>query len=397
MKKYILIPTLIIVLAVVFSSGYFLGHINQPSIEQVQGLNNKQLGQPTDVDFGLFWDAWRVIEKDYVDRNNLNRQSMVYGAINGLVKALGDPYSVFMEPTESKQFVDDMSGSFDGIGAEIGIRKDVLTIIAPLEGNPAEKAGLKAGDKVLKINDTLTAGLSIDEAIRLIRGPRGTAVTLLIARDEWEETKEFKITRDTIKIPIISWQLKDDSIGYIRLSSFTQNSSQEFSRVVTEILKSQPKGLILDLRNNGGGYLEMAVDIASWFIPKGEVVVSEDFGDGEKNEYRSNGYEKLNNLPTVVLINEGSASASEILAGALRDIKKTKLVGKKSFGKGSVQQLENLKGGSSIKITVAKWLTPNGFSISQKGIEPDVEVDLTSKDIDEMKDPQLDKALELLR
>jgi len=397
MKKYISIPIWIILLASIFGSGFFIGQISRPSIEKVEGLSNKELGQPTLVDFSLFWDAWRVLEKKYVDRDGLDRQNMIYGAISGLLKSLGDPYSVFMEPKESKKFIDDMGGSFEGIGAEVGIRKGTLTIIAPLEGMPAQKAGLKAGDKVLKVDDTLTADLTLDEAVSLIRGEKGTEVILLITREEWDEVKEIKIIRDTIKIPIIKWEIKEGDITYVQFYHFTENASREFRKLVKEILNSSTKGIVLDLRNNPGGYLETSVDIASWFLPRNEVVVIEDFGNGEDNKYRSKGYKDLENIPTVVLINQGSASASEILAGALRDIKGIKIVGQKSFGKGSVQQLEKLKGGSSIKITVAKWLTPSGLSIRDEGITPDIEVEITEEDIDEMRDPQLDKALELLK
>jgi len=397
MKKYISIPIWIIFLAVVFGSGFFIGQISRPSIEKVEGLTNKELGQSTLIDFSLFWDAWHVIEKKYVDRDDLDRQNMIYGAIAGLLKSLDDPYSVFMEPEESKKFIDDMGGSFEGIGAEVGIRKGTLTIIAPLEGMPAQKAGLKAGDKVLKVDDTLTADLTLDEAVSLIRGQKGTEVILLITREEWDEAKEIKIIRDTIKIPIIKWEIKDDDIAYIQFYHFTENASKEFSKVVREILNSSVKGIVLDLRNNPGGYLETSVDIASWFLPRNEIVVIEDFGNGQDNKYRSKGYGDLEDIPTVILINQGSASASEILAGALRDIKGIKIVGQKSFGKGSVQQLEKLKGGSSIKITVAKWLTPSGISIRDEGITPDIEVEITEEDIDEMRDPQLNKALELLK
>lgn len=410
MKKYISIPVLIILLAIVFGFGFFIGQTSRPSIEKVEGLANKELGQPTAVDFSLFWDAWRIIEKKYVDRLQLDRQEMIYGAVAGLLKSLDDPYSVFMEPQESKKFIDDMGGSFEGIGAEIGIRKGVLTIIAPLEGTPAQKAGLQAGDKVLKVDDTLTADLSLDQAVDLIRGPKGTEVILLIVREEWDEAKEIKIVRGTIKIPIIKWEKstlskteelgeieEKEDIAYIQFYHFTENATKEFKKVVEEILESQNKGIVLDLRNNPGGYLETAVDIASWFLPKGEVVVIEDFGNGEKNEYRSKGYQDLENIPMVILINQGSASASEILAGALRDIKGIEIVGQKSFGKGSVQQLEKLKDDSSVKITVAKWLTPAGVCISEEGIAPDIEIEITQEDIDNERDPQLDKALELIK
>ncbi len=405
MKKYISIPTWIALLIIVFSAGFLVGQDSIPSVEKIEGVSNKELGQPIAVDFNLFWDAWRVIETKYVDRSDVDKQNMVYGAISGLLKSLDDPYSVFMPPQESKKFMDDIKGSFEGIGAEIGIRKNILTVISPLEGNPAQKAGLMAGDKILKVDDALTADLTLDEAVNLIRGERGTEVILLIARDGLDETKEIKIVRDVIQIPIIKWEMltlsevegENGDIAYIQLYHFTENSAGQFRKTIKEILKLNPEGLILDVRNNPGGYLEVAVDVASWFLPKGEIVIIEDFGNGDSNKYRSKGYGDLENIPTVILINEGSASASEILAGALRDIKEIKIIGKKSFGKGSVQQLEKLKGGSSVKITVAKWLTPFGTNINKEGITPDIEIELTLEDIEEMRDPQLEKALEMLR
>lgn len=396
MKKYISIVAWIVLLIVVFGAGFLIGQNNIPSVEKVEGVTNKEIGQPMDVDFSLFWDAWRVIETKYVDRSDLEKQNMVYGAISGLLESLDDPYSIFMPPQESKKFMDDIKGSFEGIGAEIGIRKGILTVISPLEGNPAQKAGLMAGDKILKVDEALTADLTLDEAVDLIRGEKGTEVILLITRDELDETKEIKIIRDTVQIPIIKWEIKENNIAYIQLYHFTENSASQFRKTIKDVLKTNPKGIVLDVRNNPGGYLEVAVDIASWFLPKGEIVVIEDFGNGDNNKYRSNGYGDLENIPTVVLINEGSASASEILAGALRDIKEIKIVGGKSFGKGSVQQLEKLKSGSSIKITVAKWLTPLGTNINKEGITPDVEVEMTLEDFEEMRDPQLEKALEIL-
>lgn len=396
-RKYILISILILALGASFGLGFYVGQTSRPSIEEVEGLYNKTLGQPAGVDFSLFWDVWAVIQNKYVGREELNPQKMIYGAIAGLIKSLGDPYSVFMEPEQSKQFIEEMGGSFSGIGAEVGIRNEILTIIAPLENSPAKKAGLLAGDKILKINNVLTADLSLDEAVRLIRGEKDTEVILLITRDGWEDTKEFKIIRDIIKIPILKWEMKEDNIAYLQFYHFTENSAAEFGKVVNQILKGKPRGLILDLRNNPGGYLEIAVDIASWFLPRGEIVALEDFGNGEKTEYRSSGYDVLKNLPTIILINQGSASASEIVAGALRDHLGTKIVGEKSFGKGSVQELERLKGGSNIKITIAKWLTPKGTSIQDTGIEPDIKVEMPKEEIGDNRDPQLDKAMELLR
>src|SRR3989338_8502088 len=396
-KKYVLIPFFIVILAVVFGLGFYIGETTRPSIEEVEGLSNKTFGQPAGVDFSLFFYTFAIIQKKYVDRDELNPQQMVYGAIAGLVKSLDDPYSIFMEPEESKQFLDEISGSFGGIGAEVGMRKGILTIIAPLEDSPAQKAGLKAGDKVLKVDETITSDLNLDEAVRLIRGEKGTEVVLLISREEWNQAKEIKVIRDLIKIPILKWEMKENNIAYVQLYHFTENSADEFRKTITQVLKENPKGMILDLRNNPGGYLEIAVNIASWFLPKGEIVAMEDFGNGEKTEYRSKGYEGLKDLPTVILINKGSASASEIVAGALRDNLGVKIVGEKSFGKGSVQELENLKAGASLKITIAKWLTPKGTSIQDAGIEPDIALEITQEDSDNNRDPQLEKALELLK
>jgi len=396
-KLIIISLALLICLLFGFGWGYILAENLRPSIEKIKGVNNAEISKPQDVDFSVFWDAWKTIEEKFVDRKNLDRQKMVYGAVSGLVRSLDDPYSVFMEPVESKKFQDDISGSFEGIGAEIGIRKEILTIIAPLKDSPAQKAGLLAGDKVLKIDDTITADLTIDEAVNKIRGPGGTEVKLMIAREGWTEAKEFKNIRNKIKIPIIDFEIKNNNIAYVQISHFTSNLSNEFKDIVKQILNAQPKGIVLDLRNNPGGYLEVAVDIASYFLAKGEVVAIEDFGNGDKQEYRSAGYKLLAEYPMVILVNEGSASAAEILAGALRDDLGIKLVGQKTFGKGSVQELEEMQKGASLKITIAKWLTPKGTCIHENGLDPDIKVELTEKDIEELKDPQLEKALELLK
>ncbi len=382
-----------------FYGGFYYGQSQVPSIYDIEGLGNKTLGQPDNVDFSLFWDAWKIIQEKYVDRANLNKKEMIYGAVDGLVKSLKDPYTVFFKPVESKQFQDDVSGSFSGIGAEIGVRKDVLTVISPLENSPAQKAGLRAGDRILKIGDTVTADLKINEAVSLIRGPKGTSVKLTLSRPGEEEVKEITIVRDDIKIPTIKWELKGGKIAYIQLFNFGQTAPAEFRNKILEILRGPADRVILDLRNNPGGFLEVSQDIAGWFVEAGAVVAIEDFGNGAgTREYRASGNGVLKNMPTVVLINEGSASASEILAGALRDNRGIKLVGTKSFGKGSVQELADLRQGTSLKVTIAKWLTPSGKSISGEGLEADIKVELAKEDIENLKDPQLEKAIaEVLR
>jgi carboxyl-terminal processing protease len=256
---------------------------------------------------------------------------------------------------------------------------------------------LRSGDKILKINDRETTDLTIEEAINLIRGAKGTEVTLTIFRQDWEKSKEITFIREVIEVPSLKWELKDD-IAYIKLYQFSEKASVDFRLAAVEILASPSKKIIIDLRNNPGGYLEVAQDIAGWFLEKGEIVVVEDFGEGkEPKPYFAEGNSKLQQYPVVILINGGSASGSEILAGALRDNRAIKLIGEKSFGKGSVQELEKLSDGSSIKITVARWLTPKGQIITDVGLEPDIKVEMTDEDFQEGRDPQLDKAIEVLK
>lgn len=395
-KKAIIIPLLILIVVASFILGFFIGQTTVPSVQKIKTVINPDQGKPATIDFSLFWDTWHLIEEKHVSRQELDTQSMLYGAIAGMVKGIEDPYTVFMDPNESQKFLEGMSGEFEGIGAEIGIRDDVLTVIAPLEGTPAKQAGLKSGDKILKIDKTLTVDLSVDEAVMLIRGPKGTDVVLTISRNGLDQTKEIKITRGTIKIPVLKLVYHDE-IAQIKLYEFTQNSALEFAKAAQEILLKDSQGIILDLRNNPGGYLDLAVDIAGWFLPQGQVVAIEDFGNDKSSKYYSPGPTSFIDMPVVVLINQGSASASEILAGALRDNREIKLVGEKSFGKGSVQELDSLSGGSSLKLTIARWLTPAGRSIQDAGLEPDYVVEITEEDIKANHDPQLNKALELLR
>lgn len=400
-KKIIKIVVVVFVgaglLSGTFFAGAYFGYNKIPSIEKVYGLTEKETGKPENVDFSLFWDAWKDIEDAYVGRNNLDRKAMVYGAVSGMVKALNDPYTIFLEPKEAKKFKDDVSGSFEGIGAEIGIRKGILVVISPLKDTPAEKAGLRPGDKILKINDTITLDMAVDEAVNLIRGPKGTEVVLTITRDGLEKAQEIRIIRGAIKIPIVKFEMKNDNIAYIALYHFTENSFMELKKALQESLNKGAEKLILDLRNNPGGYLDSAIDMASIFVPSGKVVVREDFGNGEKDEYKSYGPGVLKDFPMVILINEGSASASEILAGALRDIRGIKLIGQKTFGKGSVQELKDMSEGATLKVTIAKWLTPNGYSISEQGLEPDIKVEMTDEDFEKERDPQLDKAIEAIK
>lgn len=375
-----------------FFGGVYYGYENRPAVERVLSVLGKAPPPEfEDVDFNLFWDVWRRLEDKYVDRDKADRKDMVLGAISGLVKSLKDPYTEFMPPAETKQFQEDISGSFGGIGAEIGIRRGTLVVISPLKDSPAQIAGLKAGDKILKVDDTFTADLTLDQAVRLIRGEKGTTVRLMILRDTFDQAKEFKVVRDVIRVPIITTEKREDGVFVIKLHHFTENAAFEFRKAIKEFFESGSKKLVFDLRNNPGGFLLISVDIASWFLPAGDVVARERFADRSEEIYRSSGYRLLQDVPVVVLVNEGSASASEIVAGALRDIRGIKLVGAKTFGKGSVQEVQNLAGGSSLKVTIAKWLTPKGEEINGTGLEPDIKVELPKE---EEQDPKKDKILE---
>ncbi|MEK7559752.1 MAG: S41 family peptidase [Patescibacteria group bacterium] len=397
-KVFFLIGAVFVVLAAFFSGTYF------------GSSYNKSTFQNQEIDFDPFWNAWEIVEEKYVDSEKVKEKDKVYGAISGLLKSLEDPYSVFFTPEELKEFEIEINGEFEGVGMEVGIRKNILTVIAPLKGTPAEKAGIESGDKILRIDDASTSDLSIEEAVRKIRGPRGTEVKLTILRNGEEETKIITVIRDTIRIPVIDTETqssaktaslnekKEDNydVFVIKLYNFSADSTIRFRQALREFIDSGKQKLILDLRNNPGGFLEAAVDITSWFLGQGETVVIEDFGGKSPQKiHRSKGYDIFENLKMIVLVNKGSASASEIVAGALQDHGIAKIVGEKTFGKGSVQELVPLTEDTSIKITIAKWLTPKGHSISEGGLTPDIEVEI--KDAKSKKDPIMEKALELLK
>ena len=387
-KKIIYSSALTICFFTIFALGIWVG------VEKIAYC----VPQPENINFSLFWDAYNKLQEKFIDPEKIDDQKIIYGAIEGMAKSLGDPYTSFFSPEDAQRFAQDLSGTFEGIGAEIGIKKNQLTIVAPLEGTPAQEAGLKAGDSILEINGKNTSDFTTEEAVNLIRGPKGTYVTLTIYRDGWPSAKDIEITRQTIKIDSTKWELKDGNIAYVQIFQFDESLSGDFKNGVYQILQSPAKKIILDLRNNPGGYLETAQEIAGYFLKKGQTVTIEDFGEGkEQNIYVSQGNGELANYPIVVLINQGSASASEILAGTLRDNRNVRLIGEKSFGKGSVQEVVDLRGGSFLKITIAKWLTPKGNFISEVGLDPDVKIEITDQDIELNNDPQLDKALEIIR
>ncbi len=402
-KQKLFVGFLIIVCAVsLISVGMYVGFAagtKFPKTILVQGVENMQDASGTSADFGTFWQAWHALNDLYLRDKNVSNETKVQGAINGLVNSLGDPYTEFFAPQDNQKFQQDVQGNFGGIGAELGTKGSQLVIIAPLKSTPAEKAGLLASDAVLAINGSSTDGITVEKAVDEIRGPEGTTVTLNIYRDGWDKPRDFKIVRATIIIPTIDVSTINGNITHLSLHGFNGNADQQFWEAMNVALNNGSKGLVLDLRDDPGGYLEVAVDLAGWFLPKGTPVVSEQGRDNQiLQDFKADGNAALVKFPVVVLMNKGSASASEILAGALRDERKDiKLVGETSFGKGTVQQLEDLNDGSSLKITIAHWVLPSGTVLENGGLKPDIEVKMTEDDFAKKRDPQLDKAVEVLK
>jgi carboxyl-terminal processing protease len=393
---------IVIIFTATFVGGFYYGRGNNGGLaanRQIafsQDAVNANLGTSSSqaIDFNLYWEVWDSLKSNFVDQTKVKDQDLFYGSLKGMAQAAGDPYTVFLDPQDAKTFSNDLAGTFEGIGAEVGMRNDIITVIAPLDGTPAKKAGLLAGDKIYAVDGKATLGLTIDQAVNEIRGPQGTTVTLTIIRGK-DKPKDFKIMRSVIVVKSVTTELRPDGIFVIRVSNFNDDTEGLFNQAVSTAVLKKPKGIILDLRNNPGGYLDTAVAMASEWVKAGPVV-AEQFGNNRRNEYPSNGSGRLADFPTVVLVNGGSASASEILAGALRDYKKATLVGEKTFGKGSVQTLDNLSDGAVLKVTVAKWLTPAGDFINEKGITPSIVVPLTQSDLDKNLDPQFTKAVQLL-
>jgi carboxyl-terminal processing protease len=376
--------------------GFFLGKyffLSQgPIFSSVSSEPDKE------VDLSVFWQTWNAIQEEFIGAETLDKQELIYGASSGLIEALDDPYSTFFDPEEAKMFNEALSGIFEGVGMEIGMKDEQLTIISPLEGTPAQKAGLLPKDKIIKIDDQFTQKLSLEEAVSLIRGERGTEVRLTINRPEGFNEKEFSLIREEIEMPSVKWEAQEEEIAYIQLHHFYNNTDQKFEEVAWEILsRPEIKRIVLDLRNNGGGYLNVVQEIGGWFLENGQTIAIEKFSSGEEISLTAEGNSKLVNYPLVVLINQGSASGAEILAGALRDNQEITLIGEETFGKGSVQQPTNLIDGSMIKITCAKWLTPDGLSIDQSGLSPDIAIEMTEEDYEKELDPQLDKALKIIK
>ncbi len=351
------------------------------------------------LDLDLFWDVYELMKTGYVETQGLDPEKQMYGAIKGLVNSVDDPYSVFMTPEESQQFQQSLEGELQGIGAELTMKNDQLVIIAPLKGSPAERAGLKPGDVIYKVNGEYVADLTLFEAIMKIRGAEGTTVKLTVFRNGQNDPMEFELTRAKIEIPSVelTYVGTDEKIAHLLISQFGDSTEAEFDKAVQEILLKDVKGIVLDMRFNGGGYLDVAVDVLSDLLEGKKKAVITKTRDPKDNEiFYTNESGLLKDFPLVVLVNKGSASASEIVAGAVQDYSRGTVMGEQTFGKGSVQVLERFEDGSSLRLTVAKWYTPNDRSINDVGIMPNTIVVIPPEDAEKEVDTQLNKAVEVL-
>ena len=397
----------LILLAGAFSGGFIVGHLMPaggqlpvlsdllPSSPEVQP--EQQAATPDELEtlFTPFWEAWNIVHDQYVEQP-VDDKVLMQGAIRGMMDALGDQQTFYMEPQVYENETSSLQGQYEGIGAYVDTDGDYLTIVSPIEGSPAEQAGLMPGDKVIAIDGEDMTGVAPEEARLKVLGPEGTTVTLQIARDGEPEPLEFTITRAEIEIRSAEGKMLEDNIAYVDINTFGEQTTRELRSTLDELLAQNPRGIIIDLRNNPGGYLSTAVEVSSEFIDEG-VILYEEYGDGRRDEHNAIGGGQATDIPLVVLINEGSASASEILAGALQDYERATLVGVKSFGKGSVQNWVPLSDNQgAARVTIARWLTPDERLIDHIGLMPDVVVEMTPEDFEAELDPQLDAAVETL-
>lgn len=399
-----------IIYAVSLLAAFFLGttfdlgkytHLSSPSKNSITDLSHI-LRNPvqdhftdTSIDFSQFWKVRQEIMDEYV-HGPADEKKMFYGALSGMVAALGDPYSVYFDPDTAKDFEEQLNGKFEGIGAEIGIRDGRITVVAPLPDTPAERAGLRAKDVILKIDTFDTTDMTVEEAVSKIRGPSNTQVKLTVYRSGLKQPKEITITRSQIVMLSVRAKMLPGDIAYVELTQFNDQAAELFVTEVDKLLAKHPKGLVLDLRNNPGGLVNVAADILGSWIPD-QVAVQERRRASDSQTYIAYGNGELRDMPTVVLVNGGSASASEILAGDLQDYGKAKIVGEQSFGKGTMQTLLDLDNGSQLKLTIAEWLTGKGRSIDKVGLTPDVVYARPESELETDADSQLDKAISVLR
>lgn len=396
---------LIIGFAIVFfGTGYKLGQSSPPQLNSKPTFSNSSVPETKNIDFSLFWDVWNRLEESYIDKKALSPQKMFYGAISGMVSSLDDPYTEFLPPKENKDAKDSLAGHFNGIGAQLGVREKRIIVVAPLKGTPAEVSGLKPGDWIIKVDGKETTNWSLSQAVTKIRGKKGTKVTLNILSEGKTKPRDVSIVRDMINVSSVDWEVKQASgsgrqVIHLKLSQFGGQTNDEWTKAVAQIKdylstdSGKTKGIVLDIRNNPGGYLSGAVFIASEFLEEGPVVIQEE-NRGRRQSFSVNRKGELTDIPLIVLVNQGSASASEIVAGAIQDRKRAKVAGEKTFGKGSIQDVQELAGGAGLHVTVAKWLTPSEKWINGSGITPDVLIKADEKNPE--KDAQLIKAIDLL-
>lgn len=393
--KRFTLSTLISVALIIGFAGFSLG-FNYPQLEnywnaRFDGKDNNQL--PPDLNYASVEEVYDLLKDTYA--GGLEASKLLDGAKKGLIAAAGDPYTVYLTADEAKEFRQDLDGTFSGIGAEIAVKNGRLVVVAPLEGSPAKAAGLRSGDRILAIAGEDTTDMSVDEAVSKIRGEAGSKVKLNIASGNGSP-KEVEITRSVIEVPALQAELKSKEIGYIELVRFGDDAAQQVAKAATDLKSKGAKKFILDLRNNPGGLLEAAVEVSDEFLDIGKVVVEERKDSEVIKTFRSTSGGAMVGLPVVVLINEGSASASEIVAGALMENQAATVIGETTFGKGSVQELVEADNGAYLKVTVARWYTPKGNNISEGGITPDIKVILSNIDFDASRDPQLARAIKFL-
>ncbi len=390
----------ILIIFLVVGGSFRLGYVSGSkgyTVDAKKFLVVNKADAPQKVDYDLLWQALKIVQDKYIDKENIDQTKVLYGAIHGAISAAGDQYTEFFDPESYAGFKRDLQGSFSGIGAEITAVDGNIQVVAPLDGSPAQQSGIRAKDYILKIDDVSTGGMTSADAAEKIRGPEGTQVKLNIIREGLTAPIDITITRAKIEIKSVKLEYKEYQGKYIAVVSilrFGDDTKDLFNSAVQDIVKKNPAGIVLDLRNDPGGYLETSVDVASKWLEKGKLIVSEEHSSGENITYNSSGDNRLGNIKTVILVNGGSASASEILAGALKDNGKAVLIGEKTFGKGSVQELVPLGTDMAVKVTIAKWITPSGKNLNKNGLDPDIKVLLTSADIDAKKDPQMDTALQ---
>lgn len=404
LSNFLLLLALIIL---IFGSGYRFGQYRSQAVGLSETGANAITVTPSNVDLGLFWKVWNNLKIKYVDQSKVKQQDMIYGAIKGMVASIGDPYTYFLTPKENQSSKDDLGGLYEGIGAQLGMKEGIIIVVAPLKNSPAERAGIKAGDIILAINGESTKGMSLTTAVSKIRGQKNTDAKLKIFRDQKEEI-ELAIKREAIKVDSVELSYKKAAdcqnncpeVAYIKVSQFGDTSNSEWDIAVKQVAKlwqkKEIRGLVLDLRSNPGGYLESAVYLASEFLPAGKLVVRQEYADKSGKDYLSVRSGELQTIPLTILIDQGSASASEILSGALRDYQKGLLIGQKSFGKGSVQEAMDLSEGAGLHVTIAKWILPKGDWINGKGIEPKIKIENKVKEgntITDETDLQLQRAI----